>query len=193
MIALQIGSNKGYDDFTNLILNKTIDKLILVEPFKEHNESLNKCYFNIKNKHIENIIITNDSSKNEETIFYHEEDSEHDDKFELASLNKNHSLRIRENYTDSGIRERVLKSMTVNDLLLKYNIKELDLLFIDTEGMDEKIIKSINFNMFKIKEIYYENLHVDIESLKDFLIDNGYEVTHRVGSYQWSDYAKLKI
>ena len=191
MIAVQIGSNKGYDDFYDVIKDSKLEKLILVEPFNEHNESLLTCYSHVENKEIENIIITNNPNKNSDVIFYHEEDSEHINKFELASLNKLHSLKIRSNYDESGIKGRELTSMTINQLLNKYNLKNIDLLFIDTEGFDDKIIESINFDEFTIDEIYYENLHVDSDKLRDFLISKDYTVTKHVGYGGWSDYAKL--
>jgi len=59
MIAVQIGANRGNDDFTQIIKNKKIEMLILVEPLDFHNESLNECYKEIKNKVIKNLIITN--------------------------------------------------------------------------------------------------------------------------------------
>lgn len=191
MVAVQIGSNKGYDDFTEIIKNKQIDKLVLVEPFEEHNESLKNCYSSYNNVFIENIIITDNPDKYNESIFYHEEDTNHDNKFELASLNKLHSLKIRSNYSESGIQERKLGSMTLNQLLYRYNIREVDVLFIDTEGFDDKIIESINFNEFKIKEIYYENLHINVEKLRGFLRDNNYTVQSGIGFGGWSDCAKL--
>ena len=191
MVAVQIGSNKGYDDFTELIKDKQIDKLVLIEPFEEHNESLKSCYSNFENVSIENIIITDNPNNETDEIFYHIEDTNHGNRFELASLNKLHSLNIRSNYDESGIQTRSLKSMTINQLLNKYNIKDLDVLFIDTEGFDDKIIKSINFDEFNIKEIYYENLHIDVNQLRNFLNEKKYVVESGVGFGGWTDYAKI--
>ena len=193
MIALQIGANKGYDDFTDTIKDELIEKLILVEPFNEHNESLNNCYSHIEKKYIENVIVTNNPDNHTETIFFHEDDTTHSNKFELASLNKYHSLKIRENYNESGIKERKLPSITINQLLYKYNVKILDLLFIDTEGFDDELIKSIDLINFKIKKIYYENLHINSDELRIFLESKNYKITKGVGYGGWSDYAELKI
>ena len=41
MVVVQIGANRGNDDFTEIIKNKKIEKLILVEPLDFHNQSLN--------------------------------------------------------------------------------------------------------------------------------------------------------
>jgi FkbM family methyltransferase len=192
MIAVQVGSNRGYDDFTNLIQQKKLEKLILVEPFIEHNDSLNNCYSYIDNLTIENVIITDDDSTDESTIFFHKEDTNHINKFELASLNKFHSLKIRNHYNELGICERKIKSLTINKLFLKHNLKEIDILFIDTEGFDDKIIENINFDEYFINEIYYENLHIDSSKLKIFLENKGYIVTQAIGYGGWTDFAKLK-
>jgi FkbM family methyltransferase len=191
MIAVQIGSNKGYDDFTDLLVGKNVEKLIMVEPFFEHNVSLAECYEHITNKVIENIIITDDSSKDTERMYFHPQDSNHSNKFELASLNRQHSLKIRNHYSDNEIVYRELPSTTINNLFDKHNITIIDLLFIDTEGYDDKIIYNIDFSRFTIKELYYENLHIDSEKLESYLINNGYSVTKKIGHGGWTDYAKL--
>lgn len=191
MIAVQIGSNKGYDDFTEIVSTMSVDKLILVEPFHEHNVSLSKCYENFKNVVIENIIVTDDPKKNVDTIFYHNEDSKHSNMFELASLNRLHSLKVRSQYDESGVIGRSVSCMTLNKLLEKHNISVLDLLFVDTEGFDDKIIYSIDFDRVKINEIYYENLHINSNQLKVFLETKNYTITKSVGYGNWTDKAKL--
>lgn len=191
MIAVQIGSNKGYDDFTEIVSTSQVDKIILVEPFHEHNLSLNNCYKDYENVIIENIIVTDDPSKTTDVIFYHNEDSKHSNMFELASLNRLHSLKVRSQYDESGIIGRSVNCMTLNKLLEKHNITDLDLLFVDTEGFDDKIIYSIDFDQFKINEIYYKNLHIDSEQLKIFLENKNYKITKFVGYGGWTDMAKL--
>lgn len=191
MIAVQIGSNKGYDDFTNLLVGKNVEKLIIVEPFFEHNVNLSKCYEHVTHKVIENIIITDNSSKDKERIYFHPQDSNHSNKFELASLNRQHSLKIRNHYLDSEIVYRELPCTTINNLFDRHNITIIDLLFIDTEGYDDKIIYNIDFSRFTIKDLYYENLHIDSEKLESYLTNNGYSVTKKIGHSGWTDYAKL--
>jgi len=64
-------------------------------------------------------------------------------------------------------------------LLVKYNITNIDLLIIDAEGYDYKIIKAITFIIIKPKVIIYEHSHLDefskTESSK-FLSNIGYEI-----------------
>ena len=192
MNVIQIGANKGYDDVTELIRDKKIDKLVLVEPFNEHNKSLTECYSWLDNKVIQNIIIQDDPTLTESSIFYHTDDSNHTNAFELASLNKGHSLKIRGQYTEDGIIERKLECMTINQLFAFHGMHEIDLLFIDTEGYDCKIIKSLNFEKYNVKELYYENLHCDVSEIRKYLESVGYEVTPNVFDKGWSDKAVRK-
>jgi FkbM family methyltransferase len=49
----------------------------------------------------------------------------------------------------------------LNDLLYKYNIKNIDYLSIDVEGLELKILRSIDFNTFLITVIGVENNYKD--------------------------------
>jgi hypothetical protein len=68
-------------------------------------------------------------------------------------------------------------------------LQNIDLLFIDTEGYDSKIIMSIDFTKFNIKEIYYENLHVNAYELRTFLKQKNYTINEGVLTYGWNDRA----
>ena len=189
MVAVQIGSNRGNDEFTSLIKDQQIDLLVLVEPLSVHNTSLLDCYLNIKNKFIENIIIT-DEENSETPIYFHKQDGlEYGNNYELASLNKQHCFNIRNHYDESELVSLKLPNLTINNLFDKYKIQHIDLLFIDTEGYDSKIIKNIDFTKFSINEIYYENLHVNTYELRTFLIEKNYSIQENVLTYGWNDRA----
>ena len=112
--------------------------------------------------------------------------------YELASLNKEHSFNIRSYYDKNELIEKEIDSTTINELFDKYQLIKIDLLFIDTEGYDEKIIKSINFEKYDISELYYENLHCNTYDLRYFLETKNYEINPSVLLYGWSDNAKKK-
>lgn len=191
MIAVQIGANLGNDDFTKLIQDKNISKLILVEPISECNDSILKCYEHIENKFLENIIVS-DKVQETETIYFHKFDTLEYNRngFELASLNPRHSLNIRGQYEEKDLLSRACPNMTINQLFERYNLIDIDILYTDTEGSDSKIIKSIDFSKFNIKEIYYENLHIDANDLREYLKNKGYQIEERIWPpYGWSDRA----
>jgi len=192
MNVIQIGANKGYDDLTYLLQGKDVNMFIAIEPFYEHNASLTECYKHIQKFFVENVIIDDVSQPCMKSIYYHEEDAKHSNSFELASLRREHSLNIRSYYTEDKIQERTLKCMSVNHLLKQNNISHLDILFIDTEGYDDKIIRGIDFDNIVIDSIYYENLHIDSRSFRAFLENKNYIIEQNVLNGGWSDLARFR-
>ena len=75
--------------------------------------------------------------------------------------------------------------MTVNQLFDKHQMKKIDYLFIDSEGLDEVIIKSIDFDKYEIDQIYFEGLHINVHSTVEFLFNKGYGTEIGVGSNGW--------
>lgn len=183
MNIVQIGSNRGNDELTEIIktMEVEIDFLLLIEPMEKFNESLLLCYSNIKNIRIENIAIVSDPTI-KSTIFYLHEKM--DDNIEQASLNRSHIDKVfnRPEYTtpekshDSQIIEKEVECSDLNSTLNEYNLNNIDILFIDAEGSDDSIIKSIDFDKFKVDKIYYENMHIDNDSLELFLRERGYSI-----------------
>ena len=72
--------------------------------------------------------------------------------------------------------------MSINDLFLKYN-KKIDLLTIDTEGFDEKILASLDFSKYRpfiicVESVSYQGSEIDNRGndLNSMLIDKGYKL-----------------
>jgi hypothetical protein len=68
----------------------------------------------------------------------------------------------------------------------------LDILFIDAEGYDDEIIRSIDFNIYKINKIYFENLHLKTD-VNDYLKSKGYAVKTNIGTNGWMNLAEFLI
>lgn len=165
--AIQIGSNQGHDDFATLVKENEpehIDLLVLVEPQSTFNELLEKCYKGYSPK-IENVAINLDEKISEETLFIHEYHW-------LASMKADH---IAKHGFEAEGRIKV-PAMTINRLFEKHDIRTLDILFIDAEGLDDQIIMSIDFDKYKIESIYFEHLHIDSDNLTKFLEKKNYVV-----------------
>jgi FkbM family methyltransferase len=64
-------------------------------------------------------------------------------------------------------------SFRLNKILKKYNIYEIDYLSIDTEGAELEILKSIDFNKFKIRFMTVENNNKD-KAIPEFLASKGF-------------------
>jgi FkbM family methyltransferase len=180
MNIVQIGSNRGYDELTELIKNIDIEKLILVEPMSKFNNSLLQCYSHVKNLSIENIAITDDPFQKKTCFFLHQD---MDENIEQGSLLESHVNKVfnRPEYNiENSYENKLLKievnTITINKLFNKYDLINIDILFIDSEGFDDKIIKNIDFNKFNIKKIYYEDMHINNTDIINFFKNLNYEV-----------------
>lgn len=168
MNLIQIGTNQAYDDFFKLIKNidkNQINKLILVEPLESCNNQIKSCYSNYSYI-LENVVINIDPSIKKEKFFVSKYNW-------LSSLNKSH---IEKHNTNENPIEIQVDSITLNELFDKHEILNIDVLFVDSEGMDDKLIMSIDFDKYNIDKIYYEDVHIDNENLIHFLIGKGYSV-----------------
>lgn len=61
-----------------------------------------------------------------------------------------------------------INTLTFNDLLIKHGLENVDFLQIDTEGYDERIIKSINFEKYDIKFLKFELYYLSNGFLDEF-------------------------
>lgn len=195
MNIVQIGTNRAYDNLATIVKNlsnRSINLLLMVEPFEIHNPSIIKCYEQYKNVlFIENIIISPTIEHNNKLkIYYHEEDFNNLNTGELASLNNKHTLNIRSYYADTGMKYLEITSLNINELFVKYKLRNIDILYIDTEGFDDQIIYSINFNKYFIDKIYYEHLHIDKEKLRKFLKSKQYNILSDIAGDSYSELAE---
>lgn len=187
MNIVQIGANKGNDDLTSIITSLNPDKLVLVEPMKIHNEELLSSYSWLSNVYLENVAIDIVSGE-EVQFFYHLDDGPG---FEVASLSEEHIYKRHIHLSKDRIESLKVKTLTINDLFRKYDLDEIDILFIDAEGMDEVIIKSIDFKKYRINKIFFENLHLSGDEIYSYLEEKGYFITKKIGKYGWSSLAEI--
>lgn len=188
MNIVQIGTNRAYDDVTELVklYKDQIKNLILVEPLIMHHENIKKCYEDVKNVHIEFLAVTDKITLKELTFYYHKEDGPG---FEVAGTSKEHILKhsvFNPKLTDEGIVELIVPCITLNTLLDKYNLDKIDVLYIDAEGIDDKLIYSLDLKRFNIINIIYEHLHINGEEVIDYLEKQGYSTIRNYGHNGWS-------
>jgi len=190
MNIIQIGANRGNDDVSELIGNQQPNNLILVEPMKLHNEALNNFYSWVNNKFIENIVIDVEGGKEVE-FFYHENDAPN---YEISSLSKEHFYPKHPHVlSNDGLKSFFIKSVNINDLFKKYELNHIDILFIDAEGHDDAIIKSIDFDNYRISKLYFENLHIKDNNIYQYLESKGFKITHQVGHNGWTSLATFDL
>ena len=167
MKILQIGTGSANDDLSDIIKDQQPEILILVEPLKVHNTSIRECYKHVKNKHLLNLAIsTRDlaftTEDGENVIFYHHLDD--GPLFEVAGTSKEHI--IKHGLDPDRIVQSNVKSIRINQLLEKYQLNQLDILYIDAEGNDDDIIKDLDLDKYLVKKICYlflcHNLYIRI-------------------------------
>jgi FkbM family methyltransferase len=186
MNIVQIGANRGNDDLTPIIIEnkQRLGKVILIEPLSVHHNALKECYKDIP-VIIEGLVITDDKNLHELSFYLSHTDAPN---YELSTLSKEHLLKHAVKAED--IVEEKVACTTLNALLEKHQLKTIDILFIDAEGFDEAIIRSINFSKYTIHKIVYENLHVQSnDRLIQFLRLKNYLIEAKCGHNGWSNSA----
>ena len=181
-----IGAHTGYH-LRDLISKYNNKKILLVEPVPYNYEALERNFGHLKNILIcKNGIIDKNKTDN---FYYIKQDS-------LISLKKhwasgigsfdiNHILNHKNkrfNVTEEDIIKSEIDFITFENLIANFSIDSIDMLQIDVEGAEYKIMKSINYEKIKINKILFESKHFDgtfkegekLEEIKQLLISKKY-------------------
>ena len=153
---LQIGCFDGNDDVYKFVLQNSsiIDRLILVEPLLPKLEEAKVRYSGFRGVEFFNIAIVPDLTIPNITL-YHPTDLKH---AQLTSFNKQN---VQKFFPDDQISEFTIPAKTINQFIEELQISKIDRLYIDTEGLDCKIILSLNLQKYDISYIEYEYIHCD--------------------------------
>lgn len=103
----------------------------------------------------------------------------------IEAYDPRHQERIdREVAHTSGSQKVILiNTFTFNEICKKYNITHIDFLSIDTEGSEEHIIRSINFDEIDIEVITIEN-NFGSKAICNYLTQKNYTLACSLG---WDD------
>ena len=185
-----IGAHTGYH-LRDLISKYNNKKILLVEPVPYNYEALESNFGHLKNILIcKNGIIDKNKTDN---FYYIKQDS-------LISLKKhwasgigsfdiNHILNHKNkrfNVTEEDIIKSEIDFITFENLIANFSIDSIDMLQIDVEGAEYKIMKSINYEKIKINKILFESKHFDgtfkegekLEEIKQLLISKKYTLNN---------------
>ena len=167
---IQIGANDGLRfDTLNAYIKKYKIKSLLVEPIKENFDELRNNYKGYDNIIFENsaISVNNDISYLFKVNPKKLKNYSGDHFVGITSFDKKHLLKHGVKKKDI-IKEKV-KSICINDLIIKYGINKFDLLFIDAEGYDSEIVIDF-FKASLIRPIIiFEYLHVPNRKLEELI------------------------
>ena len=156
---IQIGANDGERfDIINKFIKKFHTSTIFVEPIKNNFENLKKNYSNQKDLFYENVAISVDGEiselykVSEDKIYLYDSHI-----VGITSFDRNHLLKhgVKKKHI---VNEKV-KTISIKDLINKYSIENFDLLLIDTEGYDTKIVKDFLLKVKIRPIIIFEYIH----------------------------------
>ncbi len=181
---IQIGGNDGvnFDPlYYFLMWNKDRVQGIILEPVEEYFLELEKNYKDAPNIKALKLAIHNTESE----MIIHKVDPGATEK--LPSYSKGVASFFSEHHINCKIPsefmiEEKVSCTSLQDLIEKQGMKEIDLLQIDTEGYDSEIILNIDFDKIKpliISFEYYVPNTMSKETLDEILSvlkDNGYEI-----------------
>ena len=186
MNIFQLGVCQSNDDVYEYIRDNKLnpDLLVLIEPMTVHNENIWEVYkgldcIDLDNVKLENVAITTQPT-GDVSFYYHPNDFGNpatSASFEVASTDPMHL--VKHGYKTNELVELKVTSTTIDRLFDKYNVTDIDLLAVDTEGMDDTILKSIDYNKFNIKTIIFEKLHIRDQNIYSFLESCGYNIVDR--------------
>ena len=166
---IQIGSNDGKRfDSLNKFIKKYSPLSILVEPIKKDFIDLKNNYKGQKNIFFENSAISvNDSINylykvNDKKLKFYDEHVKGITSFEIKHL-------IKHGISKSHIIKETVNSISIDELLSKHSLNQLDLLMVDTEGYDGAIV--IDFlSKFSLRPIIiFEYIHINHETFKKLI------------------------
>jgi FkbM family methyltransferase len=169
---LDISSNNicGVTEFIkNKLKENEKHEVFLIEANPINIEKLKESYKNFNNIKIFNIGVTNNNSKKIE-FYFAEDDVPH---YQTCSMNFE-NIKIHKPF--SKISSFKIDAIHIQKFLEKNNIKKIDYLFIDLEGIDFEILSSINFKKVDIRNISIEYITLGSRKKKliNFLLYRGY-------------------
>ena len=167
--VIQIGANDGnrFDELNKFIKEYRV-KSILVEPINEYFEGLKRNYQNFENVYFENSAITVGTKEKEIYAVNNKNLNDYDEHIKgISSFDKNHL--IKHGVKSNHILKKKINCISILNLLKKYNISDLDILFIDAEGYDGDILIDF-FNSSKQEPILiFEYIHIENKIFKDLV------------------------
>ena len=174
---IQIGANDGVAfDELNFFIKKYKINSVLVEPIYESYKKLQNNYKNFNFVKLENSAISDDNTIN----YLYKVDTKFLKYYgnhipAISSFDNKHL--IKHGVESSHIKKEKVQSLTIKNLLEKYNITNLDLFFVDAEGYDGNIVcdflDKVNFRSIIIFEYIHIN-NVIFKNLIKKLLDKNY-------------------
>jgi FkbM family methyltransferase len=182
IFVLKIGANDGVtnDPISDYLLSDSRYHGVLVEPVPHYARLLAENFALTSRFSIEQVAVSQSSGETE--IYYVAENASDllgPGMRGLASLNRNHVLKHLGAQYYSVVESDRVECLTVKELLRRNDIKHIDLLHIDAEGHDWRILQQFDFDVVRPKIVLFERRHLnreDQEAARRMMQDAGYQV-----------------
>ncbi|GGA33418.1 FkbM family methyltransferase [Okeania sp. KiyG1] len=169
---VQVGSNDGFhgDPIRDLVIKNTNWKGIFIEPIPFLFERLKQNYNNSERFIFEKIAIS--TQRGFQKFYYVCEEAKtelgglpewYD---QLGSFDRNHILKHLQGKLEPYIIEEDIETITMQEIFDRNNVEAIDLLHIDTEGFDYKVLSQVDFLRYKPCVIMYEQKHLSNDEKK---------------------------
>jgi len=180
---VQIGAMDGVtDDPIHDLVLKYGWRGLLVEPIRDHFETLQKTYAGVEGLAFENAAITDKTGPG--TMYRVPTQTVRDMKLHPWALQASSFHLDRSDLGNDEMKPHLVQEtvacLTLPDLLAKHNVTELQVLQMDTEGYDFPILNQLDFRRFRPKIINLEIVNMTKQELgrcKRLLDDHGYHYT----------------
>lgn len=164
--VVQIGSNDGrtHDPVFSLLETHPTWSALLVEPVPHLFERLKQNYANRPNVRFENVAIAEDSGTRPFFVISHDAKDAFQNlpawSDQLGSFDRNHIIKHLGPSISPHIREITIPTLPLASLLDRHQVTQIDLLHIDTEGFDWRILSQLDLVTFRPKVILFEFKHL---------------------------------
>lgn len=146
----------GFSEYVKMINPSQIERIILLEPNPVNIPLLKKCWEKYPQAEIHQFAIRPSSSKIKmQTFYYAEEDQPH---YQVFSMSKKH---VKKHYPKGTIRKIQIETVTIKEFFRDIvGNKHIDLLSLDIEGIDSKILLEIDWETLNCTRVSFEILHL---------------------------------
>lgn len=149
---VQIGTNYGYDEFREYCNNlKERYTIILIDANKNLEEKARECYNKLEEKHniiyMYGVAVVPDSEE-ESHVYLHLLEDDNDIAHALGSLINRQSYALN--------KKILIPAKKINKLIEELDIKYIEELHIDTEGLDYELLLSLDIHNYSINKIVCE-------------------------------------
>tara|TARA_B100001059_G_C17711815_1_gene515912 strand:- start:152 stop:865 length:714 start_codon:yes stop_codon:yes gene_type:complete len=192
-VLFDVGSHMG--TYTDLILrNNNNLKAYLFEPQSKIFERIKKKYKDNDNILTFNLGVSDEETTKELFINLHDLTSTFSD-FNKKSKYLNLKAKLYGSSISNMSHEKeTVKTITLDKFILENNLESIDLMKIDTEGHELKVIKGLEKKIDVVKNILIEFHHRDVfsdynpEEIHNFLINHGFKLTKVFNfPFSWQD------